>query len=148
MSRTRQPSPPSLIIHGIYEYLAGIAMIVLPHVFDFDSDAARQIGLVTGIVLLVMAVASNLPTSLVRVLPTTFHIVLDYAVPVFIVVSPFLFDFTHEDAALRTFIVVGALQLALSLVTASYPDDGRTVGALAEGTSADIERGEDTSADR
>lgn len=148
MTERRATYSPTLHVHGIYEYVAGAAFVAAPFVLDYTHDAARTLSLVVGIVLLVMAAASHLPTSLVKVLPTAGHIGLDFTVAALCIVAPFLFGFRHEDAPTWWFIVAGVVQLALTFATDDYPADDHVVGSLAEGTSTHMERGEHTSADR
>ncbi|MCW2973117.1 MAG: hypothetical protein JWN72_1390 [Thermoleophilia bacterium] len=147
MTRPRARYSRTLHLHGIYEYVAGAAFVAAPWVFDYDHDAARTLSLVVGIVLLVMAFGSHLPTSLVKALPTAGHIALDFTIAVVCVVAPFLFGFRHEDLPTWWFVVAGVVQLVLTFATDDYPRDEHVVGSLAEGTSTHIERGEHTSAD-
>jgi hypothetical protein len=135
-------------IHGIYEYLAGAALIAAPYVLEFDHDAAKRLGLVVGIVLLVMALASNFPTSLFAMIPAGGHIFLDFAVPAALIIGPYSFGFRDEVLPTALFITIGVLQLVLTFAMSTYPADGYVVGSLAEGTSTHIERGDHTSADR
>jgi hypothetical protein len=134
-------------IHGIYEYLAGVVLIAAPYALGFDHHAAERVSLVAGIVLLVMAIASNFPTSLLAAIPAGGHIFLDFAVPAVLIGAPYLFGFRHELAPTALFITIGVLQLVLTFAMSTYPADGYVVGSLAEGTSTHIERGDHTSAD-
>ena len=148
MTRIRTAPPMSQRIHGIYEYAAGVVLVAAPYVVGFHHHAADRLGFIVGVVLLVMALASNFPSSVTALISAGGHIFLDFAVAAALVIGPFLFGFRHEAVPTALFIAAGALQLVLTFATSTYPADGHVVGSLAEGTSTHMERGDHTSADR
>lgn len=54
---------------------------------------------------------------LARLIPTQVHGVLDYAMGVLLIISPWLFGFSDSDAATWIAIIVGAAIIVASLVT-------------------------------
>lgn len=146
--------PIPLFIHGLIEYIAAFAFIVAPFVLGFESDAATYLSIAVGVVVLIIAAITEGPTSLVNQLPIMVHVLLDYALALFLIAAPFLFDFSEENEPTAWFITLGVVHLLLTIATRFLRDEGtprrgrrsrsKGVGALARGTSVDIEAGEHT----
>jgi hypothetical protein len=132
MSRRSQPTPEApvkrdrrflrrgsipLSIHGIVEYGLGVLSIAAPFLFNFDSDGATVISALLGAGILVMAVMTASPTGIVRSLPIESHIVLDYVLSLFVIISPFVFSFTEDGAATAYFLVLGVGYLLMTVTT-------------------------------
>ena len=109
--------PVPILVHGVLDYLVGVLLIAGPFVLGFDDDTATAAAVGAGVVLLVMAGASDLPTGMVRSIPRAVHAILDYVVAVAILVSPFLLGFTGDDTATPFFIAVGVVQLMQTIAT-------------------------------
>ena len=114
--RLRRGSVP-LFAHGLVEYGVGALSIVAPFLFSFDSDIAQAVSILLGGGLIVLAFVTASPTGVSRNLPIASHVVLDYVVSLFMIVSPFIFGFTDEFAATAYFIVVGLGFLLLTIAT-------------------------------
>lgn len=147
MTQTRTAPPLSQRIHGIHEYVAGAALVAAA-LIGFHHHGANRLGLIVGVALLIMALASHFPTSPWALITAGGHIFLDFAVAVALIVGPFLIGFRHELTPTILFVALGVVQLAMTFATSVYPPDSHVVGSLAEGTSTHMERGEHTSADR
>ena len=91
----------SLSLHVLLEYGVGVLSIVAPFLFSFDSDAATWSSILLGAGILVLGFVTAAPTGLARNLPIASHVVLDYVLGLFLIVSPFVFGFTGDDAARR-----------------------------------------------
>jgi hypothetical protein len=85
--------------------------------FNFDSDGATVISALLGAGILVLAVMTASPTGIVRSLPIASHVVLDYVLSLFVIVSPFLFSFTEDGAATAYFLILGVGYLLMSVAT-------------------------------
>jgi hypothetical protein len=114
--RLRRGSVP-LAMHGVAEYGIGVLSIAAPFFFNFDSDGATVVSALVGAGVLVLAVVTDSPTGIARTLPIASHIVIDYVLSLFLVVAPFIFSFTDDNAATAYFIVVGVVYLLLTIVT-------------------------------
>jgi SPW repeat-containing protein len=122
----RRGSVP-LFAHGLFEYLAGILFIAAPFTFAFDAEAAPTIlSILVGAGVLVLAVVTDSPTGLVRSLPLASHVVIDYVLAVFLIVSPFIFGFSDQENALAFFVVIGVAYLLLTVSTRFRRDDRRS----------------------
>jgi hypothetical protein len=109
--------PVPLFVHGALEYVAGLAFLAAPLLLDYDSGAAVAISIVVGVVVLLVAATTEGPTSLVNALAVSVHVVLDYVLALFLIASPFLFDFGGETAPTAFFIVLGVVHLLLTIGT-------------------------------
>lgn len=109
--------PVPILIHGMLDYLVGVLLIAGPFLFGFSDDTATATSVAAGVLILVIAAASDVPTGLVRSIPRALHVVLDYVVAIAILVSPFLLGFTGDDTATPFLIGVGVLQLMQTLAT-------------------------------
>lgn len=114
--RVRRGSIP-LVAHGLIEYGAAVLFIASPFLFGFDSDGPKVLAALVGAALLVLAVVTDAPTGLARSLPLDSHIVLDYALGVFLIASPFVFGFTDDSPAFAFFVVLGLAHLLVTVMT-------------------------------
>jgi hypothetical protein len=118
--RLRRNSVP-LFVHGVVEYGVGALSILAPFLFSFDSDVATAVSILLGAAIIVMGVSTEAPTGITRSLPTASHVVLDYVVSLFLLVSPFVFGFTDKRNETAYFIVLGIGFLLLTVSTRYRP---------------------------
>ncbi|MDP8910527.1 MAG: hypothetical protein M3M94_00480 [Actinomycetota bacterium] len=116
--------PVPAFVHGVIEYVAGAVFILAPFLFGFDSGAAKAVSIVAGIAILVVTASSDLPTGLSRVIPINIHVVFDFLLAAILVASPFLFGFSHDDAAMVFFIALGVAHLLITIATRFLPARG------------------------
>ena len=109
--------PVPAFVHGLYEYVAALALIALPLVLDYQSNAATAVSVVAGVLLLFLAATTTSSTSLVNQVPLPVHILLDYVLAAVLIASPFLFGFSDETEPTAVFLVGGVLHLLISIGT-------------------------------
>ena len=107
--------PVPRVAHGLIEYLEGILFIVAPVIWSFDEGTALSI--IVGVVILVIAAATDGRTSLVNSVPLPAHIALDYVLAVFLIAAPFIFGFDDETAPTVFFIALGVIHLLMTIGT-------------------------------
>lgn len=114
-------------IHGILDYIGGIALILAPNIFGFtEFDDATWIARIIGIAILLMAVLTRYELGLIKVIPMQIHLWIDILASIFLALSPFLFGFSDEDANVWVpHVVVGLLYLVISLMTETIPRGDR-----------------------
>jgi hypothetical protein len=115
--------PISRLIHGAVEYTLAVILLAAPFVLSFDSGAAKAASIVAGVLVLIMAAVTDGPTSLVNSMPLAAHILLDYVLAGLLIAAPFLFGFSHETAPTAFFIVLGVLQLLVTIATRYKAED-------------------------
>jgi hypothetical protein len=109
--------PISLFLHGVVEYVAGVLLIAAPFLFNFHASASKAVSIVAGVIVLVVAASTAGRTSLVDSLPLPAHILLDYALALGLIASPFLFGFSGEGAPTAFFIILGVAHLLVTIGT-------------------------------
>jgi len=115
--------PIPFFAHGVIEYVAAALLIVAPFVLDFDSGTATALSIVIGVVILIIAAATDGPTSLVDQIPRSAHVALDYVLVVVLIAVPFLAGFSDETAPTVLFIVLGVAHLLVTIGTRFRPAD-------------------------
>ena len=113
--------PIPVSVHGLIEYVAGVAFVVAPFLIDYESDAATAVSIVVGLAILAIAAATDGPTSLVNSIPISAHVVLDYVLAVLLVALPFLAGFSDETAPTAFFIALGVAHLLITIGTRFRP---------------------------
>jgi len=109
--------PIPLFLHGVVEYLIGLAFVVAPFLLDFQSGAATALSIVVGVAVLAIAAATDGPTSLIDEIPRPAHVALDYVLAILLIALPFLAGFSGETAPTALFIGIGILVLLITIGT-------------------------------
>lgn len=109
--------PIPLFLHGVIEYAAGVLFVLAPFLFGFDADLPTAISIVVGVGVLLVAIATDYPAGVLGSLPLSLHILIDYALGVFLVAAPFIFRFTDEGGPFAFFVILGVLHLVISTLT-------------------------------
>jgi hypothetical protein len=107
----------TLSMHVLIEYGVAVLTILAPFLFSFDSTTAKLVSVLVGVGILVLAVVTDAPTGIARTLPVASHVVLDYVLALFVIVAPFVFGFSDDDAATAYFIVLGVGYVLLAVLT-------------------------------
>src|SRR5215208_1616332 len=107
--------PIPAFVHGLYEYVAALALVAAPLVIGYDSGAATAVSIVAGVLLLFLAATTASSTSLVNQVPLPVHVLLDYVLAAVLIASPFLFGFSDETAPTVVFIGGGLVHLLVSI---------------------------------
>lgn len=109
-------------VHGVLDYLGGIALIAAPMLFGFEDlgGAAVWIPRVLGVAFLLQALMTDYELGVVKVLPFSMHLMVDYLAAAFLAISPFLFNFADEDANVwMPHLVVGITYFVITMMTKS-----------------------------
>lgn len=103
-------------IHGVIDYLWGLALIATPFVLNFaDGGAAQWTAVVAGAGALVYAALTDFELGIWRVLPMPAHLVVDGLGGAALAASPFLFGFA--DRVLWPHVLFGLFAVVASLIT-------------------------------
>jgi hypothetical protein len=109
--------PVPAFVHGVLEYVAGVLLIAAPFVLSFDSDTATGISVAAGVVVLVVTASTAMSTGLIKSIPVPAHVILDYALALLLIASPFVFGFDDDGSATPFFLVLGIVHLLLTIAT-------------------------------
>jgi len=113
--------PIPLFVHGAIEYVAGVLFIVAPLLLDYDSGTATGVSVAVGVVILVVAATSAMPTGLIPRITVSVHVTLDFVLAAFLIASPFLFSFSEETAPTAFFVGLGIAHLLITIGTRFLP---------------------------
>jgi len=115
--------PVPAFVHGLYEYLAALALIAAPLLLDYDSGPATAVSIVAGVLLLFLTATTTSSTSLVNQVPLPVHILLDYVLAAVLIASPFLFSYSDETTPTAISIGGGIFHLLVSIGTRYRKED-------------------------
>jgi hypothetical protein len=133
--------PVPAFVHGLYEYLAGAALVALPLLVDYNSGAATAVSIILGVLLIILAATTTWTTSLVNQVSIPAHLILDYVLVAVLIASPFLFGFSDESTPTAIFIGGGIFHLLLSIGTRYRKEDHVERGTPKREQRDAIERG-------
>lgn len=107
--------------HGVLDYLWGIMVIITPWLFGFNDGGAAQIVLiVSGVLVLAMALITNYELGAIKVLPFNIHLGMDVIMGAFLAASPWLFGFA--DQIFWPHLLFGLFSIGAGLLTKKVPD--------------------------
>jgi hypothetical protein len=107
-------------LHGIFNYLAGIVLILIPWINGFGDGGPAQMVLVTaGILIIVMSFLTDYEYGFFKVIPMEIHLVTDALLGMFLMMSPWLFDFSY--VSLGPHLLFGFLLIIAALFTKFNP---------------------------
>jgi hypothetical protein len=118
--------PVPAFVHGLVEYAVGVLLIAAPFVFGFDSDTATGISIAAGVVVLIVNGSTAMSTGLVKSIPVQAHVMLDYVLAILLIASPFVFAFDDDGTATAFFLVLGIVQLLLTIATRFIREDRKS----------------------
>lgn len=120
-------------VHGVLDYLVGIALIAAPWIFGFAyvGGAAVIVPIVLGIVLILYSLVTKYELGIpgIKFLPMPYHLVIDFVAAAFLAVSPWLFGFASRPPNVwLPHLVVGIVVILVVIFSQTHP---RTAAAAA-----------------
>lgn len=107
-------------VHGVLDYLVGLAFIVLPWLLGFAAGGLESwIFPVLGVAAIVYSLLTDYEWGLSKVLPMPAHLALDGLSGVLLASSPWLFGFA--DQVFVPHLVLGLFEVVASLLTRTRP---------------------------
>jgi hypothetical protein len=112
-------------VHGIFDYIGGIALIACPFIFGFYSmgGIAVILPIVLGVGLILYSLLTDYERGIpgLRFIPMPVHLILDFVAAVFLIVAPFLFGFANQGLNVwLPFVIAGVGVILLVLVSQTY----------------------------
>lgn len=106
-------------VHGALDYLIGALVAVSPWLFGFaDGETSSWVHLVIGGGIILAAAMTNFEYGVVRMIPMPVHLMLDAAIGVLALASPWLFGFA---AFVGLHVLFGIVELATAAMTSTRP---------------------------
>lgn len=107
-------------VHGVIDYLWGLALLVSPWIFGFgDVPAARWVALMFGVGAIFYSVLTAYELGFLKILPMPMHLMLDGIAGIVLAASPFLFGFA--DQVLWPHLLFGLFSVIACFVTRLEP---------------------------
>lgn len=107
-------------MHGVADYVAGIALILAPWIFAFSDvgGVAVWVPRILGIVIVLQSLITDYELSLANILPLRAPLAMDMLGGLILALSPVIWGFTDEDAnAWLPHVVVGLFLIIYALLT-------------------------------
>ena len=102
-------------LHGVIDYLWGIALLATPWLFGFaDVTAAKWLAVIFGIGAILYSLVTDYELGVLRILPMTLHLALDGLAGAFLAISPWLFGFA--DRVFWPHLLFGLFSVVASLI--------------------------------
>ncbi len=112
-------------LHGVIDYLWGVALLATPWLFGFaDVAAAKWLAVVFGLGAILYSAVTDYELGLVRILPMVLHLGLDGLAGAFLAASPWLFGFA--DVVYLPHLILGIAEVGAALMSETVPSDVRT----------------------
>jgi hypothetical protein len=113
-------------VHGIFDYVGGIALISAPFLFGFFSvgGMAVIVPMVLGVGLIVYSLLTRYELGIpgLKFIPMPYHLTFDFIAAAFIAASPFLFGFYHNAPNVwLPHLISGIVVILLVLVSQTQP---------------------------
>src|SRR5690348_3076779 len=113
-------------VHGFFDYIGGIGLILAPFVFGFFSvgGIAVILPMVLGVGLLLYSLLTRYELGIpgVKFIPMPYHLVIDFVAAALLAASPFLFGFYHDAPnAWLPHLIAGLVVIVLVLVSQTQP---------------------------
>jgi hypothetical protein len=111
-------------IHGVLDYLVGVALILAPTIFQFASTggAAVWVPRILGVGLIAYSLVTRYEWGVLKVVSMPYHLVIDAVAAIVLAASPFVFGFSNHSANVwLPHVVVGITVLLVVLVSKTRP---------------------------
>lgn len=88
-------------IHAYLDYPVALLLVAAPFLLQLGDShpLAKWLSVGTGVAALFLTILTDHKTGLIRVVPYSFHLVVDFLVGVVFVAAPFAFGFSGIDAS-------------------------------------------------
>lgn len=109
-------------IHGVLDYIVGLALIVAPMLFGFQEVGGMAVALpaIIGSALILYSLFTNYEWGIFKLINMPSHLIIDIIAAVLLILSPFLFGFINEAPnAWIPHVVVGIVVIILALFSES-----------------------------
>lgn len=108
--------------HTIMDYVMAIILVTSPFTLDFyNAGPETLIPVCLGLLALFITPLTNFRFAFVRAIPLKWHLIYDFIAGMFLMLSPWLFDFYSH--VYMPHVVFGGLQVIASLTTSTSKQD-------------------------
>jgi hypothetical protein len=113
-------------VHGVLDYLVGIALIVAPWLFSFAyvGGIAVYLPIILGAGLILYSLLTKYELGIpgIKFIPMPIHLIIDFIAAALLAVSPFVFSFSNKPLNVwLPHLVVGVVVILVVLVSQTQP---------------------------
>lgn len=113
-------------VHGVLDYLVGIALIAAPWLFGFAyvGGIAVYLPIILGIALILYSLVTRYELGIpgIKFIPMPVHLTIDFIAAALLAVSPFLFGFSNRPLNVwLPHLIVGIVVILVVLVSQTHP---------------------------
>lgn len=113
-------------VHGVLDYLVGIALILAPWIFGFSyvGGIAVALPIILGIVLILYSLVTKYELGIpgIKFLPMPYHLIIDFVAAAFLALSPFIFGFVSRPPNVwLPHLIVGIVVILVVIVSQTHP---------------------------
>jgi len=103
-------------IHGYFDFLTVFIFLLAPALLGLDQlSAILAYGL--AVVHLLVTLASDFPFGVVKLIPFTVHGWVERMVGPLLIATPFILNFSDEEAARNFYIAMGIIIIVVGMLT-------------------------------
>jgi hypothetical protein len=114
--------PISRRMHGLADYTYIPTVALAPKLAGFeDEEVAAQLCRIMSSGVAISAISTRAEWGLLRVMPFTGHLIVDFISGVFAAAAPWLFGFAGNARARNAFVLIGLISIGAS--TLSRPEE-------------------------
>ena len=111
-------------VHGYLDYAVSFLVMLSPWLFGFaDDDTARRVALAVGGAGVLYSLMTDYELGVIRVIPFSMHLTLDFFSGLFLAASPWLLGFA--DRVSTPHLLFGLLEMGAALMTRRSSIDRR-----------------------
>ena len=112
-------------IHGVLDYVIGMALITAPWTFNFNDtattggNAKNLVPIILGMAAILYSLFTDYEWGVSRKIPMSIHLVFDFVSGALLAASPWLFHFAGE--VYLPHLILGILEMVAALTTNTQP---------------------------
>lgn len=113
-------------IHGVLDYVVGIILILTPWIFGFSDlrGVAMWTPIVLGAAIVVYSLLTNYEFGLIKAIPMTYHLGLDYIIGILLITAPFALSFNNEASKVwYPSLIIGVILIVVAFVSDSQSNE-------------------------
>src|SRR3954452_3481764 len=112
-------------IHGIVDYVVGVALIAAPWIFQFnDVSSAKWVAIGVGCTIIVYSLLTDYELGAIRPISMRGHLLLDVAGGGFLAASPWIFGFADDGTNVwLPHVLVGLGEVGIAAMSNPWPND-------------------------
>jgi hypothetical protein len=106
--------------HGVLDYMTGLLLLLSPNLLGFSEagGAAVWVPRIAGLIILLQAMTTDYELGVIKMIPIKTHLMADYVLAAFLLVSPWLFGFSDRSQMATIMVVIaGCLVGGTTLMT-------------------------------